>query len=194
MGNLRFLGLVACMVLAAFFGMRWLVAAPAVTPDAPLPLQRADPNEQRPNSDQSSFTSDDDSRRDVLRQAVLETAKLFGDNPGDAAMKARYAAAATDYARAWLSIAPCVGTMTCCPSDGPRLDRAKKAFGTPRDRRVRDAMRKAHATGGLSSADFPGDAVALVAEMAGDPAINAVAITKAKQMAASSMNPARCPQ
>jgi len=47
-----------------------------------------------------------------------------------------------------------------------------KAFGTPLDRRVWEAMGQAHETDALRSSDFPKDVVGLVAETARDPVLN----------------------
>jgi hypothetical protein len=141
---------------------------------------------------EASSASDNDAVRDSLRRAALEAADQLSKDPCDEAVKARYIAAATKYARAWLSIAPCVGTRTCGSSDGPRLDRAQQAFGSPLDHRVREAMQKAHRTGALAQSDFPKDAVILVAEMAADPMINPLAAPKMREFAKDIRSPVSC--
>ena len=74
-------------------------------------------------------------------------------------VKHTYIKAVVAYARAWLSIAPCVATRTCGSSDSQRLERAQQAFGSPLDARVRDAMTHVHAKGIFGPADFPKDTV-----------------------------------
>jgi hypothetical protein len=135
MSTLRFVG-IAVGLLMVFLGIQWLLAPPPLQPDALLPLQpdaalptfqRVDVNSPRHQMETTSYASDNDPVRDGLRRAALQAANQLIGDPCDEAAKARYIEAATKYARAWLSIAPCVQTETCGPSDGPRLDRARKA-------------------------------------------------------------------
>jgi hypothetical protein len=192
MSTLRFVSIAIAMFVATYFGMQWMLRVQPLKPDARLPtFQQVDVKSPR-HQMENSFASDNDAVRDGLRQAVLETAKALGDDPCNEALKARYVAAATNYVRAWLSIAPCVATTTCGSSDEPRLDRAQKAFGSPLDRRVREAMRNVHETGVFTTGDFPKDAVVMVAEMAGDSSINPRANAQFKKIAAELNDPITC--
>jgi hypothetical protein len=181
MGTFRLLGIAAAMFVAAYLGVQWLFPG---RPANPLPtFHQVDPNDPGVKLEATSFASDNNAARDALRHAVLDAAKRFGDDPRNAATKALYVEAATQYAQAWLSIVPCIGTRTCCPADSPKLDRAAKAFGSPLDRRVREAMRKAHQARTLTSADFPKETVGLIAELAADETINPYAYPTTLAMA-----------
>jgi hypothetical protein len=135
---------------------------------------------------------DSDAVRDGLRDAVLAAADNLESDPCNLALKARYIEAASKYARAWLRIAPCVGTRTCGPADGSRLDRAQKAFGSALDRRVREAMKKVHATDIFVEGDFPRDVVVMVADMAGDGVISPYASPRVKEISREFRTPASC--
>lgn len=173
MGTFRFIGTALAMFIAVFLGARWLLAPRALKPDARVPtFHQVDVKDPRFQLEQTSFASDNDTVRNGLREAVLDEADTLQDSPCDDKRKARYVEAATRYARAWISIAPCVGTRTCGQSDGARLDLAQKAFGSPFDRRVREAMTRVHGTRAIAKGDFPNDVVRLVAQLTGDGAIN----------------------
>jgi len=171
MDNVRFFGLALSMFVAVFCGMRWLLTPQPLHPDARLPtFQRIEPNSARAQLEASSI-SDDDATRDKLRHAVLDDAKALKDDPCNSALKEHYIEAANSYARALTSIVPCLGTQTCGKADWPRLELSGRAFGTPLDHRVHEAMQQVHAKGVFKRGDFPDDTVNLVAEMAADPAI-----------------------
>jgi len=141
-------------------------------PDARLPtFHRVDADDPRTKLEQSSV-SDNDPVRDRLRNEVLDYAKAVRDDPCNAVLKKNYIKAVVAYARAWISIVPCIGTKTCRSSDSPLLDRAAQAFGTPLDIRVREAMRVAHAKAVFGPADFPKDTVNLVSQLAADSFIH----------------------
>jgi hypothetical protein len=163
-------------------------------PDARIPtFQPVDPNSRHRMMEVETFGGgDNDSARNELRRAVLEAATKLRVRPCDAEVKARYVKAATDYARAWLSIVPCVGTRTCGESDEARLDQAQKAFGTPLDRRIQDAMAEAHRTGVIETGDFPKDIVELLAGMARDPTINPRAASFIQDSARDFRGPPLC--
>jgi hypothetical protein len=196
MSNIRFAGIALALLVVGYVGVQWLMAPKVPTfqgvdvPKVPT-FQRVDVNSARYKYE-SSYASDSDARRDELRHAALDTAIEFGRNACDATLKARYIDAATKYARAWVSIAPCVATSTCTSSDRPRLDRAQQAFGSPLDRRVREAMRNAHETGRFDQRDFPTDILILLAEMAADPMINPEAALDFKELARDLRNEKRC--
>jgi hypothetical protein len=180
MESVRFAGLVIGAFIVTFAAAFWLVVPRPLKPELLPAWHRVDVESPRFKME-NSYATDSDAVRDKLRQAVLEAADDLLREPCNDVMKARYIEAATNYSRAWLSIAPCVGTGRCGSSDGPLLDRAQKAFGAPLDRRVREAMVKAHDTGALQEGDFPKDAVTLVAKLARDPIINPSAEPSIKQ-------------
>jgi hypothetical protein len=178
MDMLRFLGLAALMFAAAFLGMNWYMRVEPLKADPSVPtLQRVD-TDSTAELGQSSI-SDGDATRNQLRHDVLDYAKALSDDPCNPIAKHYYIKAVIAYARAWLSMAPCVATRTCGSSDSQKLERAREAFGSPLDVRVRDAMVHVHAKGGFGPADFPKDTVRLVAELAADGSINSVADTSA---------------
>ena len=143
--TLRFAGIVVVLFLAVFFGGRWLFEVRPLKPDGRLPtFQRVNPDDPRVKLEKSSI-SDDDPTRDRLRKNVLEWAKPLKDDPCNKTLRAHYVKAATDYALAWISIAPCLGTQTCGSWDSSLTERARHACGSPLDLRVRDAMQAVHA-------------------------------------------------
>jgi hypothetical protein len=178
MSTLRFLGLAAGMFAAVFFGMKWLLRAEPLQPDARLPtFQRVDKDSPRSQLEQTSI-SDNDPTRDRLRHEVLDYAKPLKDDSCNKTLRANYIKAVIAYTRAWISIVPCLGDHTCRGSDSPLLDRAAHAFGSPLDLRLRDAMQAVHAKGIFGPADFPKDVVHLVATLAADPSVNSAEETK----------------
>jgi hypothetical protein len=183
MGTLRFVGTALVLFVAAYFGMQWFLAPRPLKPDPRLPtFHRVDVNSPKFKYEQS-FASDDDPARDRLRNAVLEAAKALSNEPCNSTLKAAYVEAASAYARAWLSVAPCVGTRTCSSHDiNTQLDRAQKAFGSPLDHRVREAMRRLHGKVDFATADFPKEVVVQVAQMAGDGRINPRASAEFKKI------------
>jgi hypothetical protein len=180
MDSIRFYALAVGLFLAVFLGGRWLLIPTVVPlkPDARLPtFQRVDPADPRTKLEQTSV-SDDDATRDRLRNEVLDYAKAVHDDPCNEVLKKNYIKAVVAYARAWISIVPCIGTQTCHGWDSAALDRAAQAFGTPLDHRVRDAMRAAHARAMFGSGDFPKDTVHLVADLAADSSLNSAHETR----------------
>lgn len=109
---------------------------------------------------------------------MLDYAKALTDDPCNGILKANYIKAVVAYTRAWISIAPCLGTRTCGGSDLSLLDRAQHAFGSPLDHRVRDAMQTVQAKAAFGHADFPKETVYLVATLAADGSINTAEQTK----------------
>jgi multidrug efflux pump subunit AcrA (membrane-fusion protein) len=182
------------MFVIVFLAARWLPVWRPLKPDARVPtFHQVDVNDPRFQLEQTSFANDNDDVRNTLREAVLDEASALQEAPCDDAVKAHYIAAATRYARAWISVAPCVGTRTCRQSDSARLDLAQKAFGSPFDRRVREAMTRAHQTGAVARGDFPDDAARLVTQLAGDGLINPDASPAALEMFADLRpTPAAC--
>jgi hypothetical protein len=141
---------------------------------------------------EDSHASDTDAVRDGLRWAVLDSAESLSTEPCNDRLKTRYVEAATSYARAWLSVAPCLGTRTCGSADDPLIRRASEAFGSPLDHRVRDSMKKVHATDAIREEDFSPDIVRHVALLASDPLINPSADPKFKLGVRDARAPLSC--
>src|SRR5712672_1039197 len=113
MQSVRFAGLVIGAFIVTFATALWLVMPRPLKPDARLPTwHRVDVESPRVKM-MDSYATDNDAVRDKLRHAVLEAADDLLREPCNDVMKAHYIEAATNYARARLSIAPCVGTGRC---------------------------------------------------------------------------------
>lgn len=178
MSTARFAVIVTAVLLVSFFGVKWLLVVRPLRPDARLPtFHHVDIDSPRYKLEQSS-ASDNDEVRDRLRNDVLDYAKALDDEPCNKILKTKYVEAVVAYARAWTSIAPCVAIRSCTSWDSANLDRARKAFGTPRDHRVRDAMMKVHAKVTFGTADFPKDTTRLVADWAADNSIESAHLTR----------------
>jgi hypothetical protein len=190
------LAALACAALIAGAGLLWFFSNPVVMTARVQPFTpRADaPTFQRVSQEdmKRSFDGDGDAVRDGLRNAVLAAANNLKNDPCNPTLKARYIEAATQYARAWLSIDPCMATHTCGSADRPRLDRAQKAFGTALDHRVREVMQSLHNTDIFVAGDFPKDVVVLVADMAGDSIIDPYASPEGKEFSRKFRIPANC--
>jgi hypothetical protein len=161
MGTLRFLGLAAFMFAAAFLGMNRFLRGEPLEPHSHVTSQF-----------QQSSVGDDEATRDRLRTELLNDAQSLAADLCNDTLKKHYIEAANNYARAWLSIVPCIRSQTCTQSDSKRLDLAAKAFGTPMDDRVREAMRTLHDKHIFKLGDFPNDTAFFVAELASDGTIN----------------------
>jgi hypothetical protein len=181
MGTFRFLGTVAVLFVATFFGMQWLLAPRPLRGDPRLPVfERVDKNSPRYQLEQSSIT-DGDPTRDRLRAELMDYAQALAAEPCNDVLKKHYIEAANAYARAWIAIVPCISTRTCRQADSKRIDLAAQAFGTPMDHRLREAMQQLHAKHIFKLGDFADDDAFLVAELANDGSINpraAYAMTK----------------
>jgi hypothetical protein len=191
LGTGRFIAIVVALFLFSFAVTQLFVVRP-LKPDPRLPtFERIDPDSPRTQVE-ASHASDDDSVRDGLRWAVLDSAESLGADPCNDGLKTHYVNAATSYARAWLSVVPCLATRSCSSADEPRLESAQKAFGSPLDHRVREAMRRAHETGAIHDGDFSKDVVRHVALLAADPLINPLADPKIKQSIRDGRAPLGC--
>jgi multidrug efflux pump subunit AcrA (membrane-fusion protein) len=187
----RLLGIALAILIVAYLVPRWLTPV-SLQPDRRLPtFHQVDVEDPRTQLEATSYASDSDAVRDRLRQAVLDTATALRQKPCNQAVKADYIAAAAAYARARISIAPCVATRTCRQSDNARLELAQKAFGSPADRRVREAMRLAHGTGTIVKGDFSGDVVTEVAMLSGDGTIDPTASPEFAEVAEALRDPSR---
>jgi hypothetical protein len=178
MAAARFLVMIAVMLVAGFFGTRWLMTPQPLQPDARIPTFRHIDATSLPRTYDQTHASDDDPVRDRLRKEVLDYAKALGDDPCNQVLKHSYIKAVVAYARAWISIAPCLGSQTCGGSDSSRLDRGRQAFGSPLDIRVREAMQSTHVKASFGVADFPKDTTHLIADLAADPSINDASSTR----------------
>jgi hypothetical protein len=173
--TLRIAGSAVILFLAAFLLGQGLLGQGlfAVRPLHPGALLPTLPHTDGPDrSLDPSAVSGTDRARDRLRHEVLDQAKALDDDPCSAPLKTHYVRAVVDYMRAWFSIAPCLRTHDCGAGDSQVVDRAERAFGSPLDLRVRDAMRTVHAKVMLRADDFPQDTIDLVSQLAGDNLAN----------------------
>jgi hypothetical protein len=191
MGTGRFIAVAIALCVLSYASVQSLIVVRPLKPDSRIPsFHRIDPDSPRTKVE-ASHASDMDPVRDGLRHAVLDSAESLSDAPCNDAIKARYVKAVTDYARAWLSVAPCLVTR-CSQADGPSIERAIEAFSSPLDHRVREAMEKAHETDALREDDFPKDVVRHVAGLASDPLINPLAEPSIKQTYRQMRTPLSC--
>jgi hypothetical protein len=178
MSTLRLCTTIAVLFVAGFLGGQWLLTVQPARPDPRLPsFHHIDPDSERTKLERSSL-SDDDQVRDRLRNNLLDYAKALADDPCNGLLKAHYIEAVTAYVRAWTAIAPCLAIRACTGWSAERLERARRAFGTPLDHRVRDAMMAAHRKATFGSGDFPQDTVSLAADLAADESLNAAHDTR----------------
>jgi len=188
----RFLAIAVAMLFVSYATVQWLTTPRQLMPDARVPSFHRigtsdDPRQNQPND------SDGDEVRDGLRRDVLAAADDLRESPCNDYMRDRYIAAATKYARAWLSIAPCF--PHCNPArkvEDAQLDRAKKAFDTPFDDRVSEAMARAHQTDTIREGDFAPDVVRWVAMRSRDILINPVANPAARESERERREPLSC--
>jgi hypothetical protein len=191
MGSGRFFAIAIALCGFSYAAVNWLTAVHPLKPDSRIPsFHRIDPDSPRTKVE-ASHASDMDPVRDRLRHAVLDSAESLSEAPCNDAIKARYVKAVTDYSRAWLSVVPCLLTR-CSQADGPAIERAIEAFGSPLDHRVREAMEKAHETDALREDDFPKDVVRHVAGLASDPLINPLADPSIRQTYRKMRTPLSC--
>jgi hypothetical protein len=173
MASLRFIGIVAVLFVAVFFGGKWLLEARPLHSSAWFPTHhRVDTQDEPRLKLERTSATDNDPARDRLRNEVLDYAKAFADDPCNGILKMQYIKVVTDYVQALINMAPCLATHTCRWSDSTRMDDAAQAFGSPLDLRVRDAMQKVHAKGVFGVGDFPQDTVTLVSQLAADSSVD----------------------
>lgn len=174
----RFMATVVAAMFLSYAGVQWYLAQRPpvlVSPSSPNPriptFRQVDPDEYK----RTVFQGDNDDVREGLRRAVYDTAKSLIRTPCDDELRNQYIAAATKYARAQLSIAPCLARQTCNERNEAQLDLLQKAFKTRFDETVRDLMYDVHRTGTILDGDFGEDVVVVVATMTKDIAINPIA-------------------
>ena len=169
----RFAAIVVAALFLSYESMQWFLGVRQVMPSAKIPsFQQIDPVEHERNK----FKGDNDDVRDGLRREVHDTAKELIKNPCNAYFRDRYVAAATKYARAHLSIAPCLERANCnSKKEVAQLELVWKAFKTPFDDTVTDLMREVHGSGAIREGDFGQDVIVWVATTTKDIAINPIA-------------------
>jgi len=174
MDTVRLLGTAVVLFFAVFFGMRWALTIHPLKPDARIPTFHHVDTDSAEYKYQQSSASDNDPTRDRLRNDVMDYAKALGDDPCNQVLRANYIKAAVAYARAWLAIVPCMANETCGGSSWQQngTERAAKAFGTPLDARVREAMAAVHKKARFGIGDFPHDTITVLSMMTSDPLIN----------------------
>lgn len=168
----RFAAVAIAALFFSYASMQWLLGVRQVMPGARIPtFHQIDPVEY----EKSKFKGDSDAVRDGLRREVYDTGKEFMKNQCNAYYKDLYVAAATKYARAHLSIAPCLQGFTCnSKKEYAQLELVDKAFKTPFDDTVIDMMREVHGSGAIREGDFGQDVVVWVAMTTKDIAINPI--------------------
>jgi hypothetical protein len=193
MNTLRFCGLAVGLFFAVFFGMKWALTVQPLKPDARIPSFHHVDKDSEEYKYQQSSASDNDPTRDRLRNDVMDYAKALGDDPCNEVLRANYIKAAVAYARAWISIVPCMAYETCSGSwERNGTDRAVKAFGTPLDNRVREAMTAVHRKARFGVGDFPKDTILVMSMMASDPLISPRADPRAARVALESSSAPDC--
>jgi hypothetical protein len=120
----------------------------AVVPPKPAPIKPA----SRP-AEVVVVETDKDRGRMQIRRTAIQAAQAYAISPCDQATKAAFVVATTTYVKA----------MTEATGDQAT---AVKAFATPMDARVREAVQQAFAAGGVSKDDFPANAQVWVATTA----------------------------
>jgi hypothetical protein len=187
----RFTVLAVALLFLSFATMQWLFTVRQVMPNAKLPtFHRIGTSDDPRYNQEDAFESDSDEVRDGLRRVLLNTGNNLLASPCNGYLRDQYIAAATKYAHAWLSIAPC--EQRCDSKGWARLELAQKAFGTPFDKTVRDLMRRIHETDTIREGDFRQEVVVTVARMASDAVINPSADPAARQTFKEFRRPLTC--
>jgi hypothetical protein len=174
--DFRLVTLVVALFAVGFFGVRWLAAGapvplPTVTdlkPDARLPTFHAyDPRTDRKGWVESKTSQgDNDPDRDKLRQAVIAAATAYRLSPCNEALRQEFLAAAGAYARAFQLSMGCERSHWCVIDDA-RREQAVQAFGSPYDKRVKEAIAAVHGMGTIVRTDYVDGYGSIVAMLAG---------------------------
>lgn len=189
--SLRFTAVAVTLLFLSFAAVQWLFSVRQVMPNAKIPtFHRVGTSDDPRYNQEDAFASDTDEVRDGLRRVLQNTGNNLLANPCNGYLRDQYIAAATKYARAWLSISPCL--QRCNSKELARLELAQKAFGTPFDKTVRELMRRIHDTDTIRPDDFGKDVVVTVAQMAGDAVINPLADPGARQSVREFRSPLTC--
>lgn len=190
MVSYRFIAIAVALLFVSYATVQWLLTPRQLMPDARIPTFHRIGNSDDPRLNQPN-ESEGDEVRDSLRRDVLKTADDLRENPCNDGLRDRYIAAATKYARAWLSIASC---FPRCMSnkEQEQLDRAASAFKTPLDDRATAAMARVHETDTIRDGDFTPDVVLWVATRSRDAVLNARADAAIRQSEKASRAPLSC--
>jgi hypothetical protein len=186
----RFISIAIALMLVSYVSVRMLSVG-QLMPSAKIPSFHRVGSSDDPRQNQA-IDSDSDEVRDSLRRDVLTTAEDLRQSPCNDYMRDRYIAAATKYARAWLSIAPCFPRCGGNRTEEDQLNRAARAFKTPFDDRVTEAMAAAHKTDTIREGDFTPDVVLWVAMRSRDIAMNPAADPAARKGVRESRAPLTC--
>ena len=189
----RFIAIAVAMLFASYATVQWLLTPRQLMPDARVPsFHRIGTSDDPLQNQVDPNKSDGDEVRDSLRRAVLATAKDLRKSPCNDYLRDQYIAAATKYVRARLSIAPCAATKCTSNKDWAQVELAGKAFNTPFDDTVREAMVSVHETDTIREGDFAPGVVLLVAMMARDRLISPVADPAVRKLERESRAPLSC--
>lgn len=176
MPDFRFMVAVVALFAASFFGVRWLAAGapvplPTVTelkPDARLPTFH--PYDARTDRkgwvETKTSQGDNDPERDKLREAVIAAATAYRMSPCNEEFRRQFLVAAGGYARAFQLALGCERSHWCAIDDA-RREQAVKAFGSPYDKRVKEAIAKVHDMGTIARDDYADGYGSIVAMLAG---------------------------
>jgi hypothetical protein len=167
--NAAFALLVAMAGVLGYFGVAWMsgrvpvpasaVAVVSVEPMKPSPglptFEESVQKGVRKSWTESKTSQGDNGReRDALRLELKQAANAYSLSPCSPIMKANLVKALTAYASAVAEKTGC-GFMMC--GDGARVSAGAEMFGTPMDKRAKEAAAEAFEKGGISVKDFPGD-------------------------------------
>lgn len=188
----RFMAVAIALLFASYATLHWLFSVRQLMPSPNIPsFHRVGTSDDPRDNHEDAYQSDGDDVRDGLRRVVQNTASNLIKSPCNGYLRDEYIAAATKYARAWLSISSC--KTTCNRSkESAQLELAQKAFNTPFDKTVRDLMRKVHDTDTIREGDFGSDVIVMVARMASDPVINPTADPAARRSMKEMRTPLTC--
>ena len=176
----RSVAIIIAVLFIAFAAVQELFRVRQLMPNPNLPtFHRVGTSDDPRDNKEDAYESDHDVVRDRLRQGVQSTADNLLASPCNAYLRDQYIAAATNYARAWLSIAPCL--QKCGAKERAQMELAIKAFNTPFDKTVRDLMRQVHNTDTIREGDFGQDVVVKVAGMASDWGLDPMADPAARK-------------
>src|SRR5215475_11025106 len=133
MMSYRFIAVTVALMFASYATLHWLFTVRQLMPSPNIPsFHRIGTSDDPRYNQQDAHESEGDDVRDGLRRVVQNTANNLLKSPCNDYLRDEYIAAATKYARAWLSISSCL--TTCNRSkERAQLELAQKAFNTPFD-------------------------------------------------------------